>query len=221
MSIALADMVTDLQEDVPALNGVPSSSKYARIVQEAVDDLNRRAPERKITTLTIVANTASYALPTDFMKLISLALPLNANGLLVTDVLIPLSRTRSRENYYVRGRIITFTPTPTGSMERDVWYAAGHVLDESDEYPDMTSEDARLALMLACANALKAIADSLAAAGSGKIKRYRIGDEEVERSDQKKELSDEAESWRAQYLDAVKARVGVTGARSRVDVNEA
>src|SRR4051812_19286525 len=73
MSITLASLVARLEADVPAVSSVPSADQYSQAVKDAVADLSRRASVTRVSTLTIVAGTASYALPSDFQRLIRLA----------------------------------------------------------------------------------------------------------------------------------------------------
>ena len=42
MTKALADMITELQEDVPAVDGVPSDAQYERAIKDAVREFSRR-----------------------------------------------------------------------------------------------------------------------------------------------------------------------------------
>src|SRR5262245_59237861 len=104
MSILLADLVTRLQADVPAQSGVPTTAQYTQAVKDAVGDLSRRASVTRTATLSVVAGTASYALPADFVKFIRLSTIGVAQGnIWNTPVgLVPLSG-QTRETYTIVG----------------------------------------------------------------------------------------------------------------------
>ena len=70
MGVALTTMVARLQAQVPVRNGVPAD--YSQLVKDAVAQLSADAPIVTSTTLAIVAGTATYTLPTDFLFQIAL-----------------------------------------------------------------------------------------------------------------------------------------------------
>lgn len=215
MSVALNDLIARLQADVPARGGVPSTAQYEYAVKDAVADFARRCPMTLITTLAIVSGTASYELPDDFLFLIKLDDFTARDGIIHTATgIVPLSSDWN-ERYTVNGLTITFTPTPSYTLERILRYAAGHVLNESDVYPYLTDEDAGIVLLKAQAIALRKQALAAVTASTGEIVEYAIGDERVKKSSPSERLSAAASSLEAAYLAAVQH--GATGARARYD----
>lgn len=176
MTITLASLIARLQADVPAVSSVPSSDQYSQAVKDAVADLSRRASVTRVATLAIVAGTASYALPSDFQRLIRLSqigvlYPLASDarltwdewdrqgGVVVTSQgLVPFSGSY-REQTTVTGSTLTIYPTPAVSADRQLVYAAGDSLnDAGDSYDTLTEDRASIALLLAAATCLERIA---------------------------------------------------------------
>jgi hypothetical protein len=214
MSIALSVLVARLQSDVPANNGVPSAAQYEQAVKDALADFARRVPMQKVVTLNMVNGVATYALPDDFQKIIRVASLANPSGVIIGTKLIPVNAETWKERYTVAGKQITFYPTPTYySIARDVWYAAGYMLDDSGQYPDLTDEAAEAAMLLAQSKVLMLIANAV----RQNAWRYSIGDESVDKSGQGKEIAAQADALREQYLDAVKALNGEYNTRARYE----
>lgn len=215
MSIALDDLVTYLEADVPARDSVPSEGQYEKCVKDAVADYGRRRPLEKITTLDIVNGTAVYDLPTDFLRLIKLerSTIMDGNVIISDEGIIPVSSTYE-ERYTIAGVQITFYPTPTYTLSRDLRYVAKHVLDESDEYPDLLDEDAEIVLLKAQALALQKQANAMAP----NAWKYGLGDESVDKTNQVRALREQAEFIEKQYLEAVRAAVGTRCVRADYDV---
>jgi hypothetical protein len=210
MSIALSALVSRLQADVPARNGVPSSAQYGQAVKDAVADYTSRRPLRKLTTLSIVSGTATYDLPDDFQKVIRLESLLSQDGVIHScDGLIPVSATYE-ENYYIVAGQITFDPTPQYTVSRDLWYAAKHTLDGSDEYPDMSEDDAGVLLLKAQARCLALQANKAAQ----EAWQYAIGDERVNKEKLAESLRNQAKALEQEYKEAVKTSVGPIGMRA-------
>jgi len=65
VSIALTVLVARLQNAVPQRNGAPAD--YSRLVQDAVQQLGQDVPIITTATLAVVAGTATYTLPDDFL----------------------------------------------------------------------------------------------------------------------------------------------------------
>lgn len=215
MSIALADLVTRLQTDIPPRDGHPSAAQYEQAVKDTVADYSRRKPMTRITALALVAGTATYNLPDDFQFSIRLDDFTAQDGILHTAAgIVPFSRDWN-ERYTVNGLTLTFTPTPAYTLTRMLRYAAGHALDAEDVYPYLTAADAAILLLKAQALALRAQAFSLITSGVGEIVEYAIGDERVKKSSPSERLSAAASSLEAQYLEQVQRAVGPTGSRAR------
>ena len=211
MAVSLATLRTRLESDVPARGGIPGDEQYERAVRDAVADYGRRNPLRKLTTLSIVSGTATYDLPDDFLRVITLESLTSPDGVIISaEGLIPVSATYS-ERYYITGTQITFDPTPTFTVSRDLWYAATYVLDDSYEYADMTEADAGIVLLKARALAKRMQADGVTA---GDIIEYQVGDARVKRADLGKSLSSAAVTLEQEYLAAVAAAIGPVGMRA-------
>lgn len=217
VSVTLSELVEQLQNDVPARDSVPTVMQYEQAVKDAVRDYSRRRPMQRFTTLSIVSGTAAYALPDDFVSVIRLDVPVNDAGVLHTaSGLVPLSQSFD-ERWTVNGRTMTFTPTPTYSLARYLWYAAGHVLNVNGAYPDMEYEDAAMVMLKAQALALRAQAFSLVTSGTGDIVEYAIGDERVKKGSPVTSLQAMASSLESEYLAAIRQANGTVGSRARYD----
>jgi len=211
MTASLESLVTRLQADVPARSGAPDSSQYEQAVRDAVSDFNRRAPMEKVAMLSIVSGTAAYSLPADFVRVISLQSLTEPGGVIVSGSgLIPTSAT-FRERYTIAGLTITFYPTPSYALARELWYAAGHVLDGDDAYPDMTSDVAGQVMLKAQAIALMLQANKAAQEAWS----YQIGDERVSKEKLAAELRAQAQAAEQRYLQKVAGGgVGTIGLRA-------
>lgn len=208
MSVSLARLVFRLLTDVPARDSVPSSEQYEQAVMDAVEDYGVRRPMQKTVDVAVVSGTASYDLPSDFVKVIKFERVLETEGVLNTsEGLIPVSST-FRERVMVQGAMLVISPTPTYSATRRLWYGAKHVLVD-DEYATMTEADARVMLLCAQAMALFQQANSMAGAGW----RYKIGDEEVDKSKLGAGVRGQAQARMAEYVAAVEG-MGSWGLRA-------
>jgi hypothetical protein len=214
MAVSLEALVARLQNAVPAEDEVPGDTQYEQAVEDAVADYSRRNPLRRLATLSIRSGTATYDLPADFLKIITLESLTSQDGVIVTGAgLIPVSATY-RERYCVTGRRqITFSPAPQYTVDRNLWYAAAHVLDDG-EYPDMTAEDAAIVMLKARSLALDLQANSVA--GDGWM--YQIGDEKVDKRGKVENTRQAARDLETQYLEAVQAAIGAVGMRADYDL---
>lgn len=156
MSILLIDLIADLAEDVPAVDGVPSTEQYERAVMEAARAFSERCGLEQIGTLNIVPGTATYNLPADFVKLIKLAGLFTPDGIIHSAAgLIPVPATWE-ERFTVRNGQITFHPTPTYTVARDFRYKAAWIptivdddYDNTYEYVTMGEREADIVLLKA------------------------------------------------------------------------
>ena len=210
---SLISLTTQLETDVPSLNGTPSAAQYTQVVKDAVADLGRRMPQTVRVTLAVVSGTASYDLPADFVRLIRLSGPVWYGDVLITDAgIVPIAQPSGltcRETYAVRGSVLTIHPTPEYSQDRTLWYAAGDALGD-DEYATLDENRAQIALSKARAIALglqaaKAAADAWVS---------ELGPEKVDKTKQAAELRAAATFHEAQYAAAIAAQSGPYGTRS-------
>lgn len=180
MTKALADMIADLQEDVPAVDGVPSDAQYERAIKDAVAEFSRLCGREKNTTISVVSGTGSYSLPADFLKVIEFISPYDPeHGVIVTATgIIPFGPTNPfEEELTIRNRILTIYPVPQYTMERFLEYKAGWVLDGSDNY-DLTDDEVEIVMLKARAIAFEKIDNASAASGF----KYTVGNMSVDKS---------------------------------------
>lgn len=210
MSVALSTMISRLQSDVAARNGLPSSTQYEQCVKDAVADFSRRAPMQKVATINVVSGTAGYALPDGFSKLLRFTGALNPQtGVLNTAAgLIPVDAS-FKERVMVQGAQLVIYPTPAYTMARDLWYAAAYVLDVTNVYADMTDEAAAIVMLKAQALALMLQAHQAAKEGW----LYSIGDESVSKVSLPENLRNASKFADAQYLESVRTYIGQIGLR--------
>lgn len=179
MTKTLADLISELQEDVPAVDGIPSDAQYERAVKEAVDEFSRRCGLEKNTELSIVSGTATYALPDDFLALIEIEDPFDhENNIIMTATgIIPFSELAPfEEEITIRDGQLTIYPTPSYTMTRFLEYKAAWALDDGS-YP-LTEAEARIVLLKAQSIALEKQANANAAAGF----KYSVGNMSVDKS---------------------------------------
>jgi hypothetical protein len=180
MSKALADLIVELQEDVPAVDGVPSEAQYERAIKDAVIEFSRRCGLKKSATISIVAGTADYALPDDFLAMIEMESPYDLeHQIVITPTgIIPFgsAATPFEEEITIRNKTLTIVPTPTYTVDRFLEYKAGWALDENSAY-DLTDDEVQIVMLKA-----KGICfDKLANAGAGGFK-YSVGNMSVDKS---------------------------------------
>jgi hypothetical protein len=180
MTKALADMITELQEDVPAVDGVPSDAQYERAIKDAVREFSRRCGLIKNGTLEIISGTASYSLPADFLSMIEIDNPYSPeHQVIVTQSgIIPFSELNPfEEEYTIQNGTITFFPTPGYTMSRYFEYKAAWVLDVDDNYP-LTEEEAQIVMLKAKNIAFEKLSNASAGAGF----KYSVGNMSVDKS---------------------------------------
>lgn len=165
----LAALVALLQSEVPAVDGVPTAAQYEQAVKDAVMEFSQQCGLTKISTLSIVSGTATYSLPADFLRLISLDALVGLDGVIVSSKLIPISKD-FEEEYTIANKQVTFYPTPAYSMTRYFKYKAGWVATGAD-YTTMGEDEARIVILKA-----KAIAfGKQANAQAGTSLKYSFG----------------------------------------------
>ena len=213
MSTALASLVARLTTAVPAQKSVPSSGQYQQCCEDAAADYAERRPNQKVATISVVSGTAAYALPSDFLRQIRFE-PLNGSeGVLVVSAGLIALDADFDEIYTFAGEYLTIAPTPMYTAPRELLYAAGHVLNSSGAYPDLSAADARIVLIKAQALAIDLQANVAAQSGW----KYQIGDEMVDKSGLAGKYRDQAAYLLKQYEDAIlKAAGSVYGQRGWV-----
>jgi len=219
MSILLSDLVERLAADVPAEDSVPSNTQYEKAVQDAIRDFSEQCGLVQISTLNIVPGTATYDLPADFLKMIALESFASADGVLISaQGLIPISA-NWEEQHTIRNGQITFYPTPTFTMARELRYKAAWIgtdieADDSvaadTDYETMSEREARIVLLKAQANALEKQSNAL----SGQTLKYSLGAVSVDKGSTIEEKRRKADSFNDEYLaacDKYNGQVGFQG----------
>jgi hypothetical protein len=217
--VSQIELIEQLKSDVPARNSIPGDEQYRKCIEDAVADYSRRKPRRKVTTLTIVSGTASYDLPKDFVHLIRITQPAeyaDSGVIISSEGLVPVGSKDWEEHHTIAAGAdgimeLTIYPTPTYSTTRDVWYGAGHVLDASNEYAEMTWRDSDIITYKARAIALELQANKAAQ----EAWQYSIGDERVSKEKLAAELRAQADAQLSRYNSALEAMPA--GVRSRYD----
>lgn len=192
---------------VPARNGVPGAEQRQDALFEAVEALNRRAPRTKIASLSITAGQASYSLPDDFILLIKIDSLATPEGVYISDQgLVPLPAAGWSEQYTISGRTITIYPTPGYTSTRQITYAAGHILDEDDQYAEMSKAEAGAVLLHAQAACMTLQAN----AAAQKAWTYQLGDERVSMERLATELREQARELERQFVQTAERLSGAS-----------
>jgi hypothetical protein len=140
------------------MGSVPSDDSYTDCITSAVLDFSQKLPLKRHTTFNMVAGTASYALPDDFLSLIWLQTWDSDDNVIITVAgLVPLA-TSYAEQHYVEGTNLVFVPTPEYAWSnRGLQYSAKHILTGTpapDTYALMTDTDVEIFMPLAVSLAL-------------------------------------------------------------------
>lgn len=198
----LADLLSELESEVPAVSGVPSEGQYTQAIKDAVNDFSRRCGLGKIASLNIVAGTATYAMPDDFMKLISMDALQGANGVIVSSdklIAVPMDWC---ETWTIVNKEITFFPTPTYSMARYFKYKAAWILsgtEGSEEYADLGDNEKDIVLMKAKGICYDKLANSMASSGALK---YSLGAVSVDKGSGVDEMRKKVYAAHGEYTQA-------------------
>jgi len=179
MTATLADMISQLQEDVPAVSGVPSDAQYERAIKDAVREFSRRCGVCKNGTLDVISGTAAYALPADFLELIEIDNPYEPENqvMITTTGIIPFSSLNPfEEDYTIQNGSITFFPVPTYTMTRYIEYKSAWTLVDGSYL--LTEDEAQIVMM----KAKQLCFDKLANASIGQGFSYTVGNMSVNKS---------------------------------------
>lgn len=179
MTVTLANLILELQEDVPPVDGIPSDAQYERAIKDAVREFSRRCGVVKNGTLNIISGTASYSLPADFISMVEIDNPYDPeNNVVITATgIIPFSELSPfEEEYSIQDGTITFSPTPAYTMARYIAYKAAWIL-VTDSYA-LTEDEARIVMLKAKQLAFDKLANASAGAGF----KYTVGNMSVDKS---------------------------------------
>ncbi|MCL4295679.1 MAG: hypothetical protein KJ077_08125 [Anaerolineae bacterium] len=213
---SLSALRLKLMELVSARAQTPNFRQYTLAIMDAVADYSERKPLEKTATLAIVSGTASYDLPADFLRLVSLESATATDGVLISDAgLIPVSDT-FRESYTIAGGRITFIPTPQYTATKRLWYGAAYLLDGDEIYADLGREGERLVMLKAQAIALQIQANRAAQ----EAWQYAIGDERVNKEKLAEALAKRAKEMSDEYEAVIEKQAGQVGLRSYYGLTE-
>lgn len=179
MSVSLATLKSKLQGYVQQVNSRPTPEQYEDAVKTAVTVFNSKISAVDEATISVVASTATYDLPADFLGIIRLE-PIGYDNTVVQPggLLVPLSAYADPERVTIRGLTMTIRPTPTYTADRILRYRAGHVLSSGAVYTYMTEDVMNVILVKAKAEALRLLSTDTPAAGF----KYQVGDFMVDKS---------------------------------------
>ena len=213
MSITLSKLVERLQGDVPAEDDVPSQDQYENAVKDAVRDFSERCGVTQIGTIDVVSGTATYDLPADFLKLITLTTFTGESVLhSAGGQLIPVSKNWC-ERHTIRNGQITFYPIPRYTLTRDIYYKAAWILTGEDEdygggtYETLGEREARIVLLKAKANAKTKLANAQA----GDSIKYSFGAVSEDLGGVSESSRNDAKKFENEYLDACESYNGQVG----------
>lgn len=209
MSKTLAELVDQLQEDVPVRDGVPSEEQYERAVKEAVRDFSRRCGRKRRATLNVVSGTATYDLADDFLKLIKFVSLTAHDGIINSAAgLIPVPADFCEE-WTINENQITFYPTPAYTLAREYTYKSAWIATEDDYgdvYATMGDEEADIVLKKAKASGL----DLLWKQSAGSSFKYQIGDESYDMSNVGSDFEKSMKAAEGEYMSACDSYNGNT-----------
>ncbi len=192
-----------MQAAVPCKDGSPSATGYAAAIDAAVLAFSQRVPMVRVSSISIVAGTATYNLPADFLSLISFDQTTDGNVALTSSGIVPLGDQYS-DAYNIIGLALVFEDAPTFNETRDLRYNARHVTNESLAYPDLVPLQAEAVIYKATADLLR----QRAALEAGNAWSYRIGDESIDKKGLGDSIFKAADMFDAQFEKAVAALVG-------------
>lgn len=171
----LAALLSELQSEIPAVDGVPSTAQYTQAIKDAINDFSRRCGLVKIGSIAVISGTATYNLPGDFMKLISMdALVGMGNVIVSSGGLVPVPM-GWQEEWTIVNQQITFYPTPTYALTRYYKYKAAWVLSGgagSETYAALGDNEKDIIMLKAKGNCYEKLANALN--GDGTLK-YSFG----------------------------------------------
>lgn len=214
MPITRQSLIDSLTAALPARAGAPSSTQYADAIDAAVLAYSQRVPLVRTTTLAVTAGVSSYALPADFLSLVSLesAEVLGLHVAITSAGIVPLGDAED-EVYEILGNTLVFDDAPTYSSERTLKYNAAHVV-ASGTYADMQTRDREPVLLRAQADLLR----MLAMREAGNAWSYKIGDESVDKKGLGQALFMAADVIDRQYERIVETLGGGAGSGGTVSV---
>ncbi len=198
----LANLLSELQSEVPAVNSVPTTEQYTQAIKDAAAEFSRRCGLTKFAELNIVSGTASYNLPADFLKLVLLESLVGVDGVIMSDSgIIPVS-SKWVETHQIVNKVITFKPTPAYTLTRDYRYKAAWILtgtEGNETYADMGDDEAEIVMLKAKSIAKEKVSNSMSTSGSMK---YSFGAVSVDKGSGVDTLLKDVYSLQGQFIEA-------------------
>lgn len=171
----LAALIAELQSEVPAVDGVPTTAQYTQAIKDAINDFSRRCGVAKIASISVVSGQATYDLPADFMKLISMDALAGVDGVIVSSGgLIPISRDWE-ETWTIINQDITFYPTPSYSLTRYFKYKAAWIMTGSagsETYAALGDNEKDIVMLKAKSICYDKLSNALSSSG---VLKYSFG----------------------------------------------
>lgn len=204
MTVKKSWLVERLRAAVPCKDeSPPSATGYEAAIDAAILAFSQRVPLVRVSSIAIVAGTATYSLPADFLSLISFDQTTDGDVVLTSGGIVPLGDQYS-DAYNIIGLTLVFEDAPTFNETRDLKYNALHATNVSLAYPDLVPIQAEAVIMKATADLLR----QRAALEAGNAWTYRIGDESIDKKGLGDSIFKAADMFDAQFERAVAAMVG-------------
>jgi len=201
---SLVSLVTRIEQQLPSLDGIPTSTQMVEAVMAAVTDFSRRAGRGAVTDVTLQDRVATYPLPNDFLKFIRVEsageYPMVATSF-PNHLIDPSSRTMTL--HPVPGTLASAT-TP-GTTWR-VHYLASYVLEDG-VFVGLGDTEASIVLLKALSYA---IGYQIRQQGTNDVTGYNQGNLSVQRKSSPAEaLRRQQAMLDAEYREDIRVYLGV------------
>jgi hypothetical protein len=157
------------------VDGTPTTAQYTQAIKDAVADFSRRCGLTKVGSISVVAGDATYDLPADFMKLVSMDALVGSGGVIMSaQGLIPVPM-EWEETWTISNKDITFYPTPTYALTRYFKYKAAWILtgsSGSETFADLGDNEKDIVLLKAKGISYEKLSNSISSNG---VMKYSFG----------------------------------------------
>jgi hypothetical protein len=198
----LAALISELQSEVPAVNSVPTTAQYTQAIKDAVADFSRRCGLAKVGSIAVLSGTASYDLPDDFMKLISMNALAGQGDVIISNagiIPVPLGW---EETWTISNKVITFYPTPGYALTRYFKYKSAWILtgsSGSETYAALGDNEKDIVMLKAKGLCYDKIANKMNSSGTLK---YSLGAVSVDKGGGSESFSKKAYHSHGDYVRA-------------------
>jgi hypothetical protein len=219
MSVAFSDLVERLKVIFPAQDGSPTTAQYEAAVVSGISEFSQRDNRIKRASIDIVSGTGSYAMPADFLKLVSFDDLFESSTIVQPGgKLIATNTTMQEELHWFDGTNLVISPPPEYTLTRYFQYKARHVQDDNGNYAELGEEEAEIALIAAQKHMLVMLSGTRAFDGFS----YTFGDVRIDKSNAVKSFGDAIKLLDKQFDERISQYAPTTGIRSRYsDMEEA